>query len=268
MRAEAQPLIDSLGLKEQEGFFSPLPCKYLSPALSKREGEVQCCEPLLGRGWGGVVLNGVSHDRDLIGCEAAAVTTQAAIQKLQPDLVISVGTCGGWQRYGARVGQTYIADGVMFHDRRVPGDNEWDTQGLGNYPVWEGSWRVAEALGLPMGKVTTGSSFDLSPEEETLIDANGGRLKEMEGAAVAFVCSLYKVPVMLVKAVTNLRDVTSPQPPPTPPKGENSLSFFASKANKLERGEVDNQMDDFHENLKRASLSLKETLVKIIEKLS
>ena len=28
----------------------------------------------------------------------------------------------------------------------------------------------------------------------------------MEGAAVAFVCSLYKVPVVLVKGVTNLRD--------------------------------------------------------------
>ena len=167
---------------------------------------------------------------------------KASCLKLQPDLVISCGTCGGWQRYGARVGQTYIADGVMFHDRRVPGDNEWDTQGLGNYKVWEGSWRIAEALGLPMGKVTTGSSFDLSPEEDALIDANGGRLKEMEGAAVAFVCSLYKVPVMLVKAVTNLRDVTIAQP---------------------DEG-TDSQIDDFQENLKRASLSLRETLVKII----
>jgi nucleoside phosphorylase len=64
----------------------------------------------------------------------------------------------------------------------------------------------------------------------------------MEGAAVAFVCSLYKVPVMLVKAVTNLRDVTIAQP---------------------DEG-TDSQIDDFQENLKRASLSLRETLVKII----
>ena len=229
MRAEAQPIIEYFGLKEQEGFFNPLPCKLYADSPPA---------PLSKRGAGGeslfVVLNGVDHNRDLIGSEAAAVTTQVAIQKLQPDLVISCGTCGGWQRYGARVGQTYIADGVMFHDRRVPGDNEWDTQGLGNYKVWEGSWRIAEALGLPMGKVTTGSSFDLSPEEDALIDANGGRLKEMEGAAVAFVCSLYKVPVMLVKAVTNLRDAE------------------------------EDEIDSFQENLKRASLSLGETLVKII----
>ena len=244
MRAEAQPLIDYYGLKEQEGFFSPLPCKaYQKPTPNQLPSS-----PLVSRGaetlkggelgdlW--IVLNGVDHNRDLIGCEAAAVTTQAAIQKLQPDLVISCGTCGGWQRYGARVGQAYIADGVMFHDRRVPGDNEWDTQGLGNYKVWEGSWQVAEALALPMGKVTTGSSFDLSPEEDALIDANGGRLKEMEGAAVAFVCSLYNVPVMLVKAVTNLRDAES------------------------------EDISDFHENLKKACLSLTETIKKIITTLS
>ena len=46
----------------------------------------------------------------------------------------------------------------------------------------------------------------MTAEEETIIDQNGGRLKEMEGAAVAFVCSLYNKPVLLVKAVTNLRD--------------------------------------------------------------
>ena len=231
MRAEAQPLIDYYGLEEQEGFFSPLPCKLYRPSSKL---------PSLNREGVGVslILNGVDHDRDLIGCEAAAITTQVAIQKLKPDLVISVGTCGGWQRYGAKVGQAYVADGVMFHDRRVPGDNAWDTQGLGNYPVWEGSWKLAEALGLPMGKVTTGSSFDLSEEEDRLIDENGGRLKEMEGAAVAFVCSLYQVPVMLVKAVTNLRDAES------------------------------EDISDFHENLKKASLSLTETIKKIITTLS
>lgn len=111
MRAEAQPVIDYYGLEEQKGFFSPLPTKLYRDS----------CDSVF------VVLNGVDHDRDLIGCEAAAITTQVAIQRLQPDLVISCGTCGGWQRYGAEVGQAYIADGVMFHDRRVPGDNEWDT---------------------------------------------------------------------------------------------------------------------------------------------
>ena len=222
MRAEAQPVIDYYGLEEQKGFFSPLPTKLYRDS----------CDSVF------LILNGVDHDRDLIGCEAAAITTQVAIQRLQPDLVISCGTCGGWQRYGAEVGQAYIADGVMFHDRRVPGDNKWDTQGLGNYPVWEGSQQLAEKLHLPMGKVTTGSSFDLTAEEDAFIDQNGGRLKEMEGAAVAFVCSLYHVPVMLIKAVTNLRD------------------------------KCDDQIDDFQKNMKQATASLLNACHGVLSELS
>lgn len=192
MRAEAQPFIEEYDVQPVPDFFSPLPCMLY-------KGVVDGAELF-------VVLNGAQHDRDLIGCEAAAVTTMAAIERLHPDIVVSSGTCGGWQRYGGVVGQAYVASGVMFHDRRVPGDNAWATQGLGNYPVWAGSAEMADALHLPMGKVTTGSSFDMSAEEEAVIDANGGRLKEMEGAAVAFVCDLFHVPVLLVKAITNLRD--------------------------------------------------------------
>lgn len=192
MRAETTPLVDCFNLKEEENFFAPLPCQLYRGTVNGRE----LC----------VVQNGREHDRDLIGCEAAAVTTMAAIERLHPDIIVCSGTCGGWKRYGAEVGKVYLGSGVMFHDRRVPGDNEWATQGLGNYPVWDGTAALAERLSLDMGKVTTGSSFDMTEEEERTIDENGGRLKEMEGAAVGFVCSLFHTPVLYVKAVTNLRD--------------------------------------------------------------
>lgn len=192
MRAEARPFIERYGVELQEDFFAPLPCMLY-------KGAVGGCELY-------VVLNGEQHGSDLIGCEPAVVATMAAIERLKPDIVISSGTCGAWKRYGMSVGEVYLADGVMFHDRRVPGDNAWCTQGLGNYSVYEGTRALAEQLGMPTAKVTTGSSFDMTAEEEAIIDANGGRLKEMEGAAVAFVCSLFHVPVMLVKVVANLRD--------------------------------------------------------------
>lgn len=228
MRAEAQPLIAHYKLQWQEGFFAPLPCQLYKGSI-KDAADTAAEHELL------VVINGVQHDRDLIGCEPAAVTTMAAIQRLEPDIIVCSGTCGGWARYGAEVANAYIGNGVMFHDRRVPGDNEWATQGLGNYPVWEGSENLAKALGLGMGKVTTGSSFDMCEEEERLIDENGGRLKEMEGAAVAFVCSLFSVPVLFVKAVTNLRDAE------------------------------EEDMDAFHRNLRQASQVLLDTNVKVIE---
>nr|MDE5560395.1 hypothetical protein [Bacteroidaceae bacterium] len=75
-----------------------------------------------------------------------------------------------------------------------------------NYPVWKGAGTLARHLGLPLGKVTTGSSLDMQPCDLQIIRENGGELKDMEGAAVAFVCSLMQTPVMFVKSVTDLCD--------------------------------------------------------------
>lgn len=65
---------------------------------------------------------------------------------------------------------------------------------------------MADDLGYKMGKVTTGSSLDMQPCDEIIIRENGGQLKDMEGAAVGFVCSLFSVPVIYVKSVTDLCD--------------------------------------------------------------
>lgn len=192
MRAEAQPFIEHFGVELQEGFFAPLPCI--------------CYKGVIGDNELWVTLNGEQHNSDLVGCEAASVAAVAAIQKIQPDLVINSGTCGAFERNGARIGDVYLGNAVMFHDRRVPGDDAWGTQALGNYPVWEGTEALAERLGLKTGKVTTGSSLDMQPCDEEIIRQNHGELKDMEGAAVAFVCSLFGTPILFVKSVTDLCD--------------------------------------------------------------
>lgn len=200
MEAEAQPIIDYYGMQERKDFFAPLPCRLWTMPQAEHHNDHTGENDIF------VATPGRQHDRDLIGCEPAAMATTLVIERLRPDMIINSGTCGAWARHGMKEGQVYLASSAMFHDRRVPGDNAWSTQGLGNYSVWEGSEQMARALSLGMGKVTTGSSFDMTAEEESVIEENGGQLKEMEGAAVAFVCSLYKVPVVLVKGVTNLRD--------------------------------------------------------------
>ena len=192
MRAEAKPFIEHYKVELQEGFFAPLPCL--------------CYRGTIGSNELYVVLNGEQHGSDLVGCEAASVATLAAIQRLQPDLVINSGTCGAFERNGAAIGDVYLGSAVMFHDRRVPGDDAWGTQALGNYPVWAGTSELANRLGLKQGKVTTGSSLDMQPCDEEIIRQNHGELKDMEGAAVAFVCSLLNVPVLFVKSVTDLCD--------------------------------------------------------------
>lgn len=192
MVAEARPFIERYGIQEVERFFAPLPCLLY-------EGEVNGITL-------DVVLNGQQNGSDLIGCEAATLATLSAIQRLQPDLIINSGTCGAFRSDGAGIADVYIGTGAMFHDRRVPGDNEWGTQSLGNYSVWEGSQALAEALEMKTGKVTTGSSLDMQPCDLDIIQRNGGQLKDMEGAAVGFVCSLFHTPVLYVKSVTDLCD--------------------------------------------------------------
>ncbi len=192
MRAEAQPFIDHYNVALQEGFFAPLPCLCYKAVVHGSELYI--------------VLNGEQHGSDLVGCEAATVATLAAIQRIQPDLIINSGTCGAFRSNGANIGDVYLGKAVMFHDRRVPGDDAWGTQALGNYPVWEGTEALAQKLGYKLGKVTTGSSLDLQPCDEQIIRENHGELKDMEGAAVAFVCSLFQVPILFVKSVTDLCD--------------------------------------------------------------
>ena len=192
MRAEAKPFIERYGMEEVKDFFSPLPCLLY-------QAQLEGCTL-------NVVLNGQQHGSDLLGCEAASVAALSAIQRLHPDLVINSGTCGAFRANGADIAQVYIGNGAMFHDRRVPGDDAWATQSLGNYPVWEGSQALAEALNLKMGKVTTGSSLDMQPCDLEMIQRHGGELKDMEGAAIGFVCSLFQVPILYVKSVTDLCD--------------------------------------------------------------
>lgn len=192
MEAEAQPFIERYQMHKVEDFFSPLPCVLYEASVA---GVTLY-----------VVLNGRQHGSDLIGCEAATIATLSAIQKLHPDLIINSGTCGAFRKNGADIADVYIGNKAMFHDRRVPGDDAWGTQSIGNYAVWEGSKDLAQALGFKMGKVTTGSSLDMQPCDLDIIQANGGELKDMEGAAVGFVCSLYQVPILYVKSVTDLCD--------------------------------------------------------------
>lgn len=195
MEEEAAPFIQHYGVEEVKDFFKPLPCKLFKKEIGTNELYV--------------VLNGKQHGTNLVGCESAAVATLSALYKLEPDLVINSGTCGAFKKNSAEIGKVYIGNGAMFHDRRVPGDDEFFTQTIGNYPVWDKSKDVADALSLSMGKITTGSSLDMQDCELEIIEKYNGELKDMEGASVAFVCSLMNVPVMFVKSVTDLCDETA-----------------------------------------------------------
>jgi nucleoside phosphorylase len=221
MKAEAKPLIERFGLQQIEWYFGSLPTQLYSGIINGKELSI--------------VLNGQQDGLDLVGCEAATLTTELAISRLHPDLIINAGTCGAFKADGAHIGDVYLSQGtVMFHDRRVGDDGGWAEMGLGNYPCIDAT-PIAQTLGLKLGKCTTGSSLDYTDTDMNIMRKNGGQLKDMEAGAIAYVASLHKTPLLCVKSVTDLCD--------------------GGRATE----------EEFHENLTMASLALKDACTKIIE---
>ena len=72
---------------------------------------------------------------DNVGTVPAAVATFLALQKLKSDtdpadLLINAGTCGGFRRKGAAIGDVFLTTAVANHDRRIaiPGFTSYDTE--------------------------------------------------------------------------------------------------------------------------------------------
>ena len=60
------------------------------------------------------------HGVDNVGTVPAAVTAYLAVHEFKPDLVISMGTAGGFKAKGAAIGDLFLATAFANHDRRIP----------------------------------------------------------------------------------------------------------------------------------------------------
>ena len=175
-----------------------------------------------------VALNGVDrrHGVDLVGTEPAVLNTGAVLDAFAPDLVVSAGTAGGWQRAGAAVGDVYVSwPHVVRHDRRIDLDG-LRVYGIGRHGVWDGGPALPDRLGARTGVVTTGNALDESDVDREWILTLDGEVKEMEAAAVAWVCELHDTPFVAVKTITDLVD----HPTPT---GEQFLANLRTASERL-----------------------------------
>lgn len=60
------------------------------------------------------------HSVDNVGTVPAALATYLACQQYKPDLIISVGTAGGFKAQGASIGDVFVGTTTVNHDRRIP----------------------------------------------------------------------------------------------------------------------------------------------------
>lgn len=196
MQTEAQPIIKELNLK-QTGRIELLNADiYSGNALNTNIN---------------IVLNGKcrKYSVDQIGTQPATLIAHLGIEKLKPDLIINAGTAGGYKSHNAKVGDVYLSNKhVCFHDRRIniPGFDEF---GIGYYPCLP-SEQLAKTLNTRIGIVTSGNSLDYTEADMQIIRKLNGEVKDMEAAAIAWIASIYNIPFLAIKSITDIVDGEKP----------------------------------------------------------
>ncbi len=231
MQDEASPLIKSLKLIERNDKLSKsLPFRHFSNSVALEHSDQTQPALIID-----LITSGIDHRHqvDNIGCEAATLMAYEAINKTEPDLIISAGTAGGFSDKKGQIGGIYASrDHFIFHDRIVPlpGFHE---SAIGQFPALPISKMVSD-LGLASGVISTGSSLEKSDRDKQIIEQHHVVAKEMEAAAIAWVCMLHQTPIFAIKSITNLVD-------------------------------LDNQSEtEFVENFDRAVASLTEQMLRIL----
>ena len=126
MEAEAAPFVEHLGLELVENFF-PVHTPFLAFSGVHHKTKVT----VITMGKDTVYETGV----DNAGTVPSAIATFLALVKDHEsngavDLVLNAGTCGGFSRKGAEIGDVFLTTGVANHDRRIPIPG-FDAYGIG-----------------------------------------------------------------------------------------------------------------------------------------
>jgi len=223
MEAEAAPFVEHLDLKPVEDFF-PSHTPFVAYSGSHSDTKVT----VITMGKDTVYETGV----DNVGTVPASLATFLALEKFKADetpvdLVLNGGTCGGFARKGGEIGDVYLTTGVANHDRRI-GIPGFDTYGIGSLQTDVDPSTMAAALGYKTGVCTTGNSLDKTEtDDDYMKNKNDASVKDMEAAAIAWVCKMSGLPYMGVKVITDIVDGGIPS-------GEEFLENLASAAKSLQ----------------------------------
>ncbi|MDR1444143.1 MAG: 5'-methylthioadenosine/S-adenosylhomocysteine nucleosidase, partial [Treponema sp.] len=163
-----------------------------------------------------------------IGKVNAAVGCALLIDHFKPRMVINTGSAGGIGG-GLQFGDTVISTGLCYHDVDVTGFNYAPGQVPGQPAVFpideslvnraEDAVRELKAQGiLPesfnyvRGIIASGDIFMHDPEKIDRVRRTfpGVLAVEMEGAAIAHTCSLFSVPSLIIRSLSDIAGVESP----------------------------------------------------------
>src|SRR5699024_2463298 len=154
-----------------------------------------------------------------IGKVNAAMGTTILIERFQPDIVINTGSAGGFDK-ALNVGDVVISSEVVHHDVDVTG---FDYE-LGQVPGMPGTFTANPPLikkietilqemevSSKVGLIGTGDVFMNDPERINKVLHYFPEMlaAEMEGAAIAQVCYQYKIPFVIIRALSDIAGTES-----------------------------------------------------------
>lgn len=139
---------------------------------------------------------------DRIGTQIAAIATWETIRTIEPAMIASVGTAGGFKSKGANIGDVYLSDGpIYFHGRHIPVPAYKDFE-IGKFPTAK-----LDAVGtIKMGVISSSDSIPPSPFDDEKMHLVGTDAKDMEAAAIAEIASFTSMPMFALKAISDFVD--------------------------------------------------------------
>lgn len=159
--------------------------------------------------------------RSGVGKVLAAVTTVMLLQQYEVNMVINTGSAGGIGK-DLKVGDIVISDKLAYYDVDVTGFG-YDMGQLPGMPLYyEAStylqMEMAKAAqstrhNVKKGLIVTGDSFIDSKEKiQKILDIFPDALAcEMEGAAIAQAAAQFRIPFLIVRAISDTADHTATQ---------------------------------------------------------
>lgn len=177
---------------------------------------------------GAKFYQGIIDDQEVIVVESgigkvlASITTSLLIQKYDVDVIINTGSAGGIGQ-GLAVGDVVLSDQVAYHDVDVTGFGyEYGQLPAGMPLYYEASQELIQAfeqaakeaeLNTKTGLIVTGDTFVNSSEkvQEILSHFPQALACEMEGAAIAQTARQFKVPFIIIRAMSDTAEEEATQ---------------------------------------------------------
>ncbi len=171
--------------------------------------------------------SGTLHDKSVvllqsgIGKVAAAVGTTLLIQEFKPDVVINTGSAGGFDS-SLNHGDVVISSEVRHHDADVTAFGYEIGQMAGQPAAFLADEKLMAAAESALatlgdkhsvrGLICTGDVFVCTAEKQAFIREHFPTVVavEMEASAIAQTCHQFKLPFVVVRAISDVADKQSP----------------------------------------------------------